>query len=297
MGRKKSPGLKKRGRIWWIDKRIKGYGRVAESCGTTNLAEAEQYLTFRLNEIRNAMVYGIRPTRTFQQAAIKFLEDNQYKKLLERYVYAFDRVMPHIGHMRLDRIHNDTLAGYRRARRADGVSAGTINKELSCVRRVLNLAARVWRHDNGMSWLDAPPLIEMEQGPVRKPYPLNWEEQDRLLRELPAHLQRIALFKVNTGCRKQEVLQLRWNWEVQVPELDTSVFILPCNDEFQTKNSQERIVVLNSIARRVVSEQQGKHPEFVFTYRGEKPPQTIVDQPVPTDDEKQTNSRPRVSEP
>ena len=149
MGRKKSPGLKKRGHIWWIDKRIKGYGRVAESCGTTNLAEAEQYLTFRLNEIRNAMVYGIRPTRTFQEAAIKFLEDNQDKKLIERYVYAFDRVMPHIGHLRLDRIHNDTLSSYRRARRADGVSAGTINKELSCVRRILNLAARVWRHDHG----------------------------------------------------------------------------------------------------------------------------------------------------
>ncbi|NIW10663.1 MAG: site-specific integrase, partial [Gammaproteobacteria bacterium] len=123
---------------------------MAESCGTTDLAEAEQYLTFRLNEIRNAMVYGIRPTRTFQEAAIKFLEDNQGKKLIERYVYAFDRVMPHIGNLRLDRIHNDTLSSYRRARRADGVSAGTINKELSCVRRVLNLAARVWRHDNGM---------------------------------------------------------------------------------------------------------------------------------------------------
>ena len=268
MGRKKSPGLKKRGRIWWIDKRIKGYGRVAESCGTTDLAEAEQYLTFRLNEIRNAMVYGIRPTRTFQEAAIKFLEDNQGKKLIERYVYAFDRVMPHIGHLRLDRIHNDTLSSYRRARRADGVSAGTINKELSCVRRVLSLAARVWRHDNGMSWLDTPPLIEMEKGVKRKPYPLSWEEQDRLFRELPGHLQRIALFKVNTGFRKQEVLQLRWNWEVQVPELETSVFILPVIDEFQTKNGQERVVVLNSIARRVVDEQRGKHPEFVFTYRG-----------------------------
>ena len=268
MGRRKSPGLKKRGRIWWIDKRIKGYGRVAESCGTTSLEEAERFLTFRLNEIRNAMVYGIRPTRTFQEAAIKFLEDNQRKKLLERYAYAFDRVMPHIGHMRLDRIHNDTLSSYRRARRADGVSAGTINKELSCVRRILNLAARVWRHDNGMSWLDSPPLIEMEQGKTRKPYPLSWEEQDRLFRELPAHLQRISLFKVNTGCRKQEVLQLRWNWEIQVPELKASVFILPISDEFQTKNGQERIVVLNSIARRVVDEQRGKHPEFVFTYRG-----------------------------
>lgn len=241
---------------------------MVESCGTSDLNEAERYLAYRLEEIRQAMVYGVRPTRTFKQAAVKYLEDYQHKKSLQRDIYSLDRAIPHIGHLRLDRIHNDTLAQYRRARRADGVSAGTINKELSCIRRILNLAARVWRHDNGMSWLDAPPLIEMEQGPVRKPYPLSWEEQDCLFRELPAHLQRIALYKVNTGCRKQEVLQLRWNWEVQVPELNTSVFILPITEQFQTKNSQERVVVLNSIARRVVDEQRDKHAEFVFTYRG-----------------------------
>lgn len=248
---------------------------MVESCGTSDLDEAERYLAHRLEEIRLAMVYGVRPTRTFQQAAIKYLEDNQHKKSLKRYIYAFERAIPHIGHLRLDRIHNDTLAQYRRARRTDGVSAGTINKELSCIRRILNLAARVWRHDNGMSWLDSPPLIEMEQGRARKPYPLSWEEQDRLFRELPAHLQRIALYKVNTGCRKQEVCELRWNWEVQVPELNTSVFILPSNEQFQTKNSQERVVVLNSIARRVINEQRGKHAEFVFTYRG-NPRKTIL---------------------
>ena len=48
----------------------------------------------------------------------------------------------------------------------------------------------------------------------------------------------------------------------------TSVFILPSNEQFQTKNSQERVVVLNSIARGVIDEQRGEHPEFVFTYRG-----------------------------
>jgi len=270
MGRRKSPGLQKRGRIWWIDKKIKGYGRVAESCGTCDLAEAERYLTHRLEEIRQAIVYGIRPTRTFQQAAIKYLNDYQHKKSLDRDVYAFIRILPHIGDMTLDRIHNDTLAKYRQARRTDGVTAGTINKELSCIRRILNLAARVWRHDNGMSWLNSPPLIEMEQGPARKPYPLSWEEQDRLFKELPAHLQRMALYKVNTGCREQEVCQLRWDWEVKVPEIGTSLFILPNNDQFETKNSQERIVVLNAIARRIVDEQRGKHREFVFSYQGDR---------------------------
>lgn len=269
MGRYKSPGLQKRGRIWWIDKKIKGYGRLAESCGTNNLEEAERYLAHRINEVRQAVVYGIRPTRTFEQAVVKYLNDYQHKKSLERDVYAFKRIMPHIGDLTLDRIHNDTLAEYRHARRTDGVAAGTINKELSCIRRILNLAARVWRHDNGMSWLDSPPLIEMEQGSARKPYPLSWEEQDRLFKELPGHLQRMALYKVNTGCREQEVCQLRWNWEVELPELDTSVFVLPSNDQFETKNSQERIVVLNSIARRVIDERRGKHSEFVFTYKGD----------------------------
>ena len=191
MGRYKSPGLQKRGRIWWIDKKIKGYGRLAESCGTSNLEEAERYMAHRLNEVRQAVVYGVRPTRTFEQAVVKYLNDYQHKKSLERDVYAFMRIMPHIGDLTLDRIHNDTLA-------------------------------------------------------------------------------RMALYKVNTGCREQEVCQLRWNWEVQVPELETSVFVLPSDEMFKTKNRQERIVVLNSIARRAIDERRGKHPELVFTFKGNR---------------------------
>ena len=169
MGRKKSPGLKKRGHIWWIDKKIKGYGRLAESCSTDSLEEAERYLAHRMNEIRQAVVYGLRPTRTFEQAVVKYLNDYQQKKSLDRDIYAFKRIMPHIGDLSLDRIHNDTLARYRQASRKDGVRAGTINKEVSCIRRIVNLAARVWRHDNGMSWLASPPLSEMIQGSARGP--------------------------------------------------------------------------------------------------------------------------------
>ena len=80
----------------------------------------------------------------------------------------------------------------------------------------------------------------------------------------------MPLYKVNTGCRKQVVCQLRWDWEVQIPELETRLFILPSNDQFETKNSQERVVVLNTIARRVVNEQRGKSAEFVFTYKGRR---------------------------
>lgn len=78
----------------------------------------------------------------------------------------------------------------------------------------------------------------------------------------------MALCKANTGCGEQEMCQLGWDWEAQMPELKASVFILLSNEQFETKNSQERIVVLNSIAQSVVDGQRDKHPEFVFTYKG-----------------------------
>ena len=267
MSRGRMPGLTNRGGVWHIDKRIKGHGRLSESCGTTDLKEAERYLTHRLEEIRLAEVYGVRPTRTFEQAAVKYLKDYQYKRSIERDVIALKIVMPYIGQLPLDRVHNDALAKFKQDRRHAGRMTGTINKELGIVRRILNLAARVWRHPNGQTWLPVPPLLEMERGPARRPYPISWEEQGRLFRELPAHLERIALFAVNTGCRSGEICRLRWDWEVAVPEIDDSVFIIP---DSVAKNGQERIVVLNRIARKVVEGERGKHTRIVFTYRGEQ---------------------------
>ena len=69
MARKRTPGLRKRGRFWHIDKRIRGFGTLRESTGTGELEEAERYLARRLEEIRQASVYGVRPRRTFREAA------------------------------------------------------------------------------------------------------------------------------------------------------------------------------------------------------------------------------------
>jgi len=66
-------------------------------------------------------------------------------------------------------------------------------------------------------------------------------------------------------CRDREICNLRWEWEVQVPELKTSVFIVPGR---LVKNGDERLVVLNRIARSVVESVRGIHPSHVFTYKG-----------------------------
>lgn len=74
------------------------------------------------------------------------------------------------------------------------------------------------------------------------------------------------MFGVNTGCRDQEICKLRWCWEVKVPIPEIkSVFIIPGS---YTKNSEDRLIVLNNVARSIIERQRGKHPEFVFSFRG-----------------------------
>jgi integrase len=94
---------------------------------------------------------------------------------------------------------------------------------------------------------------------------LQWDEQETFLNELPQHLRDMALFMLNTGLRDQELCQMRWDWEVQVPEIGNSVFVIPGES---SKNGEERVVMLNRIAREVIDRQRGKHPERVFTYEG-----------------------------
>ena len=81
--------------------------------------------------------------------------------------------------------------------------------------------------------------------------------------ELPDHLAEMALFAVNTGCRDSEICNLRWDWEWNVPELGVTVFIIPGTF---VKNGEERLVVLNRIARTVVGGQRGQHATHVFSY-------------------------------
>jgi integrase len=173
---------------------------------------------------------------------------------------------PFIGDRPVQRVHHDALQPFVRSRLEQGISPGTINRDLAVVRRILVLCARLWRDDKDRPWLDTPPLIQMQRHPnKRQPYPLSIEEQRLLFSELAGHLAKMALFKVNTGLREQEVVNLRWTWEVPVPELDRSVFVVP---RAYVKNGLDRFVVLNRVAKSVIDGCRGEHPEFVFTRRG-----------------------------
>lgn len=280
MSRSGASGLWKRYRSdgtyeWHIDKRVKRFGRLCESTGTSDEEEAARYLARRLEEIRQAAIYGTRPRRRFREAAARYLNDFAWKKSIERDARALKDLDPFIGDLWLDCVHNDSFRPYveKRRRPSEGrkaLAAGTLNRNLAVARRILNLAARLWRDEgSNLSWLAQAPLIQLERNSnARKPYPIDWVEQRLLFAELPSHLEEMALFDVNTGLRSGELCALRWEWEQRVPELDTpeikrTVFVLPGS---VTKNGEARVVVLNDIAQSVIESVRGRHPTYVFTW-------------------------------
>src|SRR5271167_1075366 len=141
------------------------------------------------------------------------------------------------------------------------------DRALETVRRILRLATDEWRDKQGATWLETAPKIKLFRiTDARKPHSLSVEEQQFLFHQLPSHLLRMALYKANTGCRQEEVCSLRWEWEKPMPEFGTSVFVIPGE---KVKNTQERLVVLNRIARSMIEQARGMHPVYVFVRRSE----------------------------
>jgi integrase len=263
--KRRSSGLFLRAGTWHIDKVIFGR-RICESTKSGELAEAEALLAHRVTQARRSHLYGEQRERSFREAARKFLAENRHKRSSERDVRALAVLDPFIGSLPIQCVHQDTLKPYVQARYAKRSSPGTINRELAVVRRILNLAARMWRDEAGRPWLASAPFIMRHVNlNQREPYPLSLAEQRLLFSELDSHLATMAAFKVNTGLREQEVVNLRWEWEVEVPELGISLFVIPRSF---VKNGLDRFVVLNRTARSVVENCRGGHPEFVFTRNG-----------------------------
>jgi integrase len=253
---------------WQVDKHWRG--KRFRQRGFPDFAEAERWLIRQLGEARAVIVHGERPQRSFDEAAAHYLMTHQGKLTIETETYLLQSIMPFIGTLQLRQVHDGTLAPYIAKRLADGRAHKTVNLALGVVRRILNLAARSWRDESGLTWLEHAPTIRMLPlvGHQREPRPISWAEQRRLLPRLPQHLARMSLFTLNTGVRDDVVCSLRWAWEIKVPDLGISVFEVP--REHVKGRRRNRVVVCNSVAQSVIDSVRGQHEDFVFVYRRER---------------------------
>lgn len=268
MSGKRTPGLRRRGKngIWSIQKTVSVGGksiRICETTGTSSLEEAERYLSKRIEELRSIHIYGEASPLTLFEAAERYLEECS-EKSFERAAVALAHLCQHLGHYQVRELHDGVVQPYIKERLTT-VKAGTVNREIGVLVAILNRCARKWRNGAGKPYLSIAPSITRAKGISRRPYPLSQSEESLLLAECPTHLRQIVKFAIQTGCRAGEIVALRWDWEVSIPELAISVFVLPSD---RTKNGEERVVILNSEARKIIDQRRGIHDEFVFCWRG-----------------------------
>lgn len=250
-----------------LDKAHRGV-RIVARLGCISQRKAERWLRAEIHRIEGDLERKAYLRPRFMDCSARYLSESRFKRSAKVIEWHVELLNSHIGQLEIDRVHDGTVAPFVAARLAAGVSATTINRSLEIVRTILNRAARVYRDEDGRPWLNVlPPLISMLPETPRHPYPLTWEEQDRLFRLLPPHLCQMALFAVNTGLRDSNLCGLMWQWEVPVPEVGRSVFVVP-PESFKTKRAH--VVILNDVAWSIVRKQRGRHPVWVFPYHGHR---------------------------
>jgi len=248
----------------FIDKFYYGI-RIGMRVGAVTQEMAELRLHAEMQRIDLDLARRANPHPLFRDCAARYLAQSREKNSIEAIRVHVGLLMRHLGSLEPQQIHDATLAAFIAARLARA-SATTINRSLEVVRTILNRSARSYRDDDGLPWLNAlPPMITMLPESRRQPYPITWEEQDALFPRLPEHLQRMVLFAVNTGLRDSNVCGLQWNWEVSVPEVHRSVFVIP-RDAFKSRRAH--VVILNDAAWSIVQSQRGLHSVWVFPFRG-----------------------------
>ncbi|BEV17547.1 site-specific integrase [Herbaspirillum sp. DW155] len=198
---------------------------------------------------------------TWSDAEERWKTERSHKASMFSDESIFRWLRPHLAHVALADIDRDVIRALRDRKSRSGVRAATINRMLSLLRAVLNLAHREW------GWIEEPPFIRLLTEPRSRIRFLSRDEAVKLLHELPEHLSDMAAFSLATGLRKTNVTGLEWS---QVDMRRQVAWVH--HDEM--KNRRALAVPLNQDALAILASRLNRHPRFVFTYQGERIQQT-----------------------
>jgi integrase len=247
--------LTKRGSVWWIDFVSPNGERIRESAATGDRSQAQELHDQLRSDAWRVHRLGDRPTRIWQDAAERWLQEQAHKATHEEDKSKLRWLDRHLADRKLESIDRTLIEAIAQAKRAEGCTNATVNRTLALLRAILRRCVRDW------DWLDRAPSVRLLKEPTRRIRFLTREQAAQLLRELPPHLGDMAAFTLATGLRASNVTGLCWD---QVDLERRLAWIHPD----QAKARKAIAVPLNGTAMRVLRAQIGRHPVRVFTYDG-----------------------------
>jgi len=251
----------KRGAVFWIQYYRNGKP-YRETARTKKETEAKRLLRMREGEISEGKIPGVHFDKVrFNDLADDFLADYRIneKKSLDRAELSVRQLKTFFEGYRVPEITTPRIQSYIEKRLEQKKSNATINRELSALKRVLNLGLR-----QTPPKVDRVPYIPMlKENNIRKGF---FEHGDFIaLREaLPSYLKGLVTFAYKTGWRVSEIRNLKW---LQV-DLENNIVRL---ESGETKNAEGRTVYLDDELKAVFLNQKARQKElgkislYVFT--------------------------------
>lgn len=256
--------LYQRGKTWWVKYYHNGKP-IRESARTEKKMVAKRLLDKREGEVADGKTPGFYFDKvTYEMLSVDLQTDYEIngKKStawLERRLKL--HLDPFFSGTRVPQITTDKIKAYIKNRIDQGASNASINRELSALKRMLNLGAR--QHPPKVDRVPHIPMLK--ENNTRK----GFFEHDQFVAvrdALPSYLKGFITFAYKTGWRFSEITGLTWS------QVDRKQGIVRL-EAGTTKNDDARTVYLDSELKDVIAAQWEKRKTseklipYVFTNR------------------------------
>jgi integrase/recombinase XerD len=257
---RKTPGIYKRGEIWWITFQDLSGRQRRETTGSSNKRLAERLLAVRKAEVVEQRLGLPRSHSPRLKAWAKdFLLQIPHSNTRDRYSASVNNLVEFFGDIRLADITREALHRFQRTRVGSGIRAATVNRDRSVLSRMLNMAKKL-RYISSNPCQDVDPLEERRDRRTAKP--LTFDEEERLIAACDPMLALLITLVAETGLRpKKEALVLRWA-DVELDD-PPSIFVR----QSKTRAGVRQVPLTPKCVEELKQWKSGRGPaysEFVF---------------------------------
>jgi len=253
-------GVYKKGKNWYIDYYLPNGKRKREKIGP-NKKQAQLVLNKRKVEIVEGKFFDIVKEKRipFEEMAKEYLEvySKPNKKSCRRDEISIKHLCGFFKNKSLQDITSLDVEKYKQ-KRIGKVSPNTVNRELACLKHIFNKAKEWGRlKENPISSVK---LFKTDNRRIRY---LSREEIAKLLKNSPENLKSIIIFALNTGMRKGEILNLKWE------DIDLSQRLIYV---VETKNREVREIPVNDTVLGILEQlRKNTNGPYVFCKKDGNP--------------------------